>query len=100
MGLSMKEKRNVIAAYRSRYMNAGRKEKTAIREELRFITGYNRKYALRILNKPDAQKALLLVKGKAVKPGGILKHRVPIRTFYTPAERKLPGFIPIDPVGL
>jgi hypothetical protein len=27
MGLSMKEKRNVIAAYRYRYTNAGRKEK-------------------------------------------------------------------------
>ena len=48
-------------------MHAGRKEKTAIREELRFITGYNRKYALRILNKPEPQKALLLVKGKAIK---------------------------------
>ncbi|MDR3160332.1 MAG: hypothetical protein LBU28_01810 [Spirochaetaceae bacterium] len=50
----MKEKQKVIAGYRSRYHNAKRKEKAAILNEVQFITGYNRKYALRILNKPQA----------------------------------------------
>jgi hypothetical protein len=35
--------------------------------EVQFITGYNRKYALRILNTPQAQRSLLAVKGKTVK---------------------------------
>jgi hypothetical protein len=46
-------------------------------------------------------KAALALKGKSLtKPGDILKHRVPIRTFYTSQERKLPGFIQIDTGGL
>jgi hypothetical protein len=57
MGLSMKEKQKIITGYRSRYRKAGRKEKTAILNEVRFITGYNRKYALRILNQPQAPQA-------------------------------------------
>jgi hypothetical protein len=161
----MQGKQNVIANYRSRYRHAKRKEKGTILNEVQFITGYNRKYALRILNKSQAPQALLTVKGKAVKlkppkkkpanrtgkkiytdevlaslrliwaffwykcglavspaaidrtlkkdkaalalkgkslakPGGLLKHRIPIRTFYTSEERILPGFIGIDPVGL
>jgi hypothetical protein len=32
-----------------------------------FITGYNRKYALRMLNKPQSPQALLITKGEAVK---------------------------------
>jgi hypothetical protein len=67
MGLSMKERQKVIAGYRSRYHNAKRKEKVAILNEVQFITGYNRKYALRILNKPQAPQALLVVNGKTVK---------------------------------
>jgi hypothetical protein len=44
-------------------------------------------------------KAALALKGKSLtKPGDILKHRIPIRTFYTSQERKLPGFIQIDTV--
>ena len=43
----------------------------------------------------------LALKGKSLtKPGQLLKHRIPIRTFYTSAERKLPGFIQIATVGL
>jgi hypothetical protein len=42
-------------------------------------------------------KAALALKGKSLtKPGKFLKHLIPIRTFYTPEERKLPGFIQID----
>jgi hypothetical protein len=68
MGLTMKEKQAVTRQVRSRYLKAGRKEKPAILDEFIRITGYkNRKYALRILNKPQAPQALLIVKGKAVK---------------------------------
>jgi hypothetical protein len=46
-------------------------------------------------------RAALAPKGKSLtKPGDLLKHRIPIRTFYTPEERKLPGFIQIDTGGL
>jgi hypothetical protein len=44
-------------------------------------------------------KAALALKGKSLtKPGHFLKHRIPIRTFYSSQERKLPGFIQIDTV--
>jgi IS30 family transposase len=44
-------------------------------------------------------KAALALKGKSLtKPGDLLKHRIPIRTFYTSEERKVPGFIQIDTV--
>jgi hypothetical protein len=44
-------------------------------------------------------KAALALKGKSLtKPATLLKHRIPIRTFYTSEERKLPGFIQIDTV--
>jgi hypothetical protein len=39
-------------------------------------------------------KAALALKGKSLtKSAGFLKHRIPIRTFYTSEEGKLPGFI-------
>jgi hypothetical protein len=42
-------------------------------------------------------RAALALKGKSLtKSAGLLKHRIPIRTFYTSQERKLPGFIQID----
>jgi hypothetical protein len=44
-------------------------------------------------------RAALALRGKSLtKPGELLKHRIPIRTFYTSQERKLPGFIQIDTV--
>jgi hypothetical protein len=64
----MQEKKAVAKQIRSRYLKAGRKEKSAILDEFILTTGYkNRKYALRILNQPQAPQALLVVKGKAVK---------------------------------
>ncbi|MDR2094258.1 MAG: hypothetical protein LBP76_01915 [Treponema sp.] len=50
----MKEKQAVTGQIRSRYQNAQRKEKSAILNECIQLTGYNRKYALRILNTPQA----------------------------------------------
>jgi hypothetical protein len=42
---------------------------------------------------------ILALKGKSLtKPAALLKHRIPIRTFYTSEERKLPGFIWIDTI--
>jgi hypothetical protein len=68
MGLTMQEKKAVARQVRSRYRKAGRKDKSAIMDEFIKITGYkNRKYALRILNKPEAPQAILVVNGKAVK---------------------------------
>jgi hypothetical protein len=44
-------------------------------------------------------RAALALKSKSLtKPGSLLKHRIPIRTFYTSEEQKLPGFIQIDTV--
>ncbi|MDR1095067.1 MAG: transposase family protein, partial [Spirochaetaceae bacterium] len=44
-------------------------------------------------------KAALALKGKCrAKPGHFLKNRIPVRTFYSSRERKLPGFIQIDTV--
>jgi hypothetical protein len=43
---------------------------------------------------------LALKEKSLTKPGDILKHRIPIRTFYTSQERNLPAFIQIDTVGL
>ncbi|MDR1220062.1 MAG: transposase family protein [Treponema sp.] len=64
----MKEKQAVARQVRSRCLQAGRKEKSAILDEFIKITGYkNRKYALRILNKPKPPQALLVGDGKAVK---------------------------------
>jgi hypothetical protein len=44
-------------------------------------------------------RAALALKGTSLaKPGALLKHRIPIRTFYTSAERNLPGCFHIDTV--
>ena len=189
----MKEKQALTKQIRPRYRKAGRIEKTANLNEFIQTTGYNRKYALRILNKPETAETLLVIKGKTVKlkplkkrpanrkekkiytddviaalrliwaffrykcgkllvpfmrqqmayialwpafgitpevreklmrispatvdralkkdqdalkisgksltkPCDPLKHRIPIRTFYTSEERRLPGFIQIDTV--
>jgi hypothetical protein len=52
---------------RSRRQNAGREEKSATLEQFVLTTGYNRKHALRFLNKPAQAQTLLFVKGKPVK---------------------------------
>jgi hypothetical protein len=68
MGLTMQEKKAVTRQVRSRYKKAGRKEKSVILDEFIKTTGCkNRKYALRILNKPETAESLLFTKGKAVR---------------------------------
>jgi hypothetical protein len=53
MGLTMKEKKSLAMQIRSRYQKAGRKKKPAILNEFIKTTGYNRKYAPRILNRQE-----------------------------------------------
>jgi hypothetical protein len=68
MGLTMQEKKAVTRQVRSRCQKAGRKENSAILDEFISITGYkNRKYALRLLNKPAQTQALLFTQGGAGK---------------------------------
>jgi hypothetical protein len=66
-GLTINEKKAVIRQIRSRYQKAKRKEKSDILNECIQLTGYNRKYALRILNTHQVPQVLLVVKGKTVK---------------------------------
>jgi hypothetical protein len=49
MGVSMQEKQALTREISKRYQKAGKKEKTAILDELVKTTGYNRKYVLHVL---------------------------------------------------
>jgi hypothetical protein len=50
MGLNMAEKKKVTALHGKRYRAADKKGKTKILDEFQATTGYNRKYAVHILN--------------------------------------------------
>jgi hypothetical protein len=63
----MQEKKAVTVQIRFRYQKAKRKEKSVILNEFIQLTGYNRKYALRILNQHQAPQAILVVNGETVK---------------------------------
>jgi hypothetical protein len=193
MGLTMKERQALTRETSKRYRGAGKKGKTTILDEFAENTGYNRKYALRLLanwgktetvklagtvarlkadtrrkrkrgggRKPDYEAATIAalrriweffdylcgkrlapfmreqmpllkpyrefgitkavqaqllaispatidrklkperkkreLKGRsATRPGGLLKHQIPIRVFYAWDERK-PGFFELDTV--
>jgi hypothetical protein len=46
-------------------------------------------------------RAAPALSGKSLsKHGELLKHRIPVRSFYSSGERKLPGFIQTGTVGL
>ncbi|MDR0662467.1 MAG: hypothetical protein LBF80_00080 [Spirochaetaceae bacterium] len=94
MGLTMQEKKSVTKQVRSHYLKAGRKEKSAILDEFIRINGYkNRKYALRILNKPEPAETVLVVKGKAVKVKPLKKDPPTVRAKKsTPMKSSLPHF--------
>ena len=67
MGLTMREKQAVTKQNRDRYRQASRREKTLILNEFVQTTGYNRKYALRVLGKRGIPEALTVAGGKPVK---------------------------------
>ena len=50
--MSMSSRREYLVRIYDRYQRAGRKHKTKILDEFRLVCGYNRKYALRLLNRP------------------------------------------------
>jgi hypothetical protein len=63
----MQEKKVLTRQVCSRYQHAKQKEKSDILNEFILTTEYNRKYALRILNKPQTPQALLVANGTVVK---------------------------------
>ncbi|MFQ5917678.1 MAG: transposase, partial [Candidatus Binatia bacterium] len=50
--MGTQSKREYLDAIRNRYLGAGKKEKKVILDEFCSICGYNRKYAIRLLNRP------------------------------------------------
>jgi len=79
MRLKMSEKKALTRAVCTRYRQAGKKQKTAILDEFTKSSGYNRKYALRLLNH-CAKQTVLTLEGQPLK----LKAASPQR----PANRK------------
>lgn len=66
MGLTLKERYSVIQQTALRYRKSAKKGKTKIVDELVETTGYNRKYAIHILNHWGKQK-IRKINGKVVK---------------------------------
>jgi len=60
--VSQKSKKELLETVRPRYRKAGRKEKQKILDEFVAVTGYHRKYEIRVLNS-------VRNKGQAKKPG-------------------------------
>lgn len=54
--MSMKSKRELLAEVFPRYRAANGKDKERILDEFVAVTGYNRKYAIRVLNHPSAKR--------------------------------------------
>jgi hypothetical protein len=67
MGLQMREKQALTQEVKRRYQAASREEKKAILDEFVRNTAYNRKYALRLLNKKTVREVLLVTGGETVK---------------------------------
>jgi len=67
MGLTMREKKAIVAQISERYRKASKKNKKGILNEFVQITGYNRKYAIRILGQFALQDALVFVDGQPVR---------------------------------
>ncbi|MDR2795435.1 MAG: hypothetical protein LBB47_01840, partial [Spirochaetaceae bacterium] len=67
MGLHMNEQKAVTRETREEYHKAGKKEKGLILDQYVRLTGYNRKYAVRLLSKPVAGKTVMtVIDGKTV----------------------------------
>jgi len=67
MGLNMKEKKAVTREYIPRYQKAAKKEKKALLDEFTRLTGYHRKYAVRLLCEKTVPQVMVYIDGKPVK---------------------------------
>lgn len=56
--MSQRSKKEVLERIRARYLKASKAEKQIILDELTTTTGYNRKYAIRVLRHPRRSKGL------------------------------------------
>lgn len=56
--MSQRSKKEVLERIRARYLKASKAEKQIILDELTATTGYNRKYAIRVLRHPSRSKGL------------------------------------------
>jgi hypothetical protein len=63
----MKEKQAVTREYLPRYQKASKKEKKVILDEFLKLTGYHRKYAIRLLGKRSIKQIVIYTNGKAIK---------------------------------
>ncbi|MCL2026726.1 MAG: DDE-type integrase/transposase/recombinase [Leptospirales bacterium] len=63
----MKEKKAVTREYKPRYQKASKKEKKALLDEFTRLTGYHRKYAVRLLGARMVKQAMIYIDGKPVK---------------------------------
>jgi transposase InsO family protein len=70
MGLRMKEKMAVTREYKPRYHKAKKKEKQSLLDEFTQLTGYHRKYAVRLLGAKPIKQVSVYVNGilKKIKP--------------------------------
>ena len=66
MGLTMKEKKSVTREYQSRYLKMSKKQKHALLDEFLQLTGYHRKYAIRILGAKPVKQVTIYTNGGAV----------------------------------
>src|ERR1700737_1533649 len=106
MRLTMREKRSVTAIVASRYRKATKKEKYLILGEFTQLNGnnpFNLAFFLRSTRKirrwlVEKRKKQTLRARSKTKPGPLLKHQIPIRTFSEWDEQR-PGFVEMDLVG-
>lgn len=96
-----KAKREYLIAIRKRYQDAGRKTKKVILNEFCEVCGYNRKYAIRLLNKAATRFEGTL---RRKRPGPKTRYHNPLilevlqnlwRVMNLPCSRRLKAAIPI-----
>jgi len=67
MGLHMQEKKAVTREYIPSYQKASKKEKQVLLDEFTRLTGYHRKYAIRLLRAMPVTQVILYIDGKPVQ---------------------------------